>query len=81
MSYIFYNHPPTYPQCLNMISEKKTHSLNSSSHSSLDFRRLGNVETLLSSDLIVEIVGIASGIVVSACSALTICVVIIQQNI
>ena len=40
----------------NLMSEK-THSSNSSSHSSLDFKILGNVETSLLIDFIVAIVG------------------------
>ena len=36
---------------------EKTHSSNSSSHSSLDFKILGNVETSLLMDFIVAIVG------------------------
>ena len=44
-----------YPSC-NLMSEK-THSSNNSSHSSLDFKILGNVETSLLMDFIVGIVG------------------------
>ena len=61
---------------MSNLIEEKIHSSNSSSHSSLDFSRLGNVETSLSLDC--GIVGISSGIEYSVCSALTICVLIIQ---
>ena len=66
----------SYPHVMSNLIEGKTHSSNSSLHSSLDFSRLGNVETSLSLDC--GIVGISSGIEYSVCSALTICVVIIQ---